>query len=177
MPSRNTGIGLAGTRLGECRAEEWSNQMQSLVLRGKRISEDANGHICLDDIWALSGQKATKQPTRWRATALAKSLIIALEQKIAISSIKENKPRVPTVYAKRGRGNVGTYAHPILAAAYAGYLSPKLEIEVREIWLRYRAGDATLADEILTARDGRGKSVGWRAGSLPQPACRLYRRP
>jgi hypothetical protein len=136
--------------------------MQSLVLRGKRISEDANGHICLDDIWALSGQKATKQPTRWRATALAKSLIIALEQKIAISSIKENKPRVPTVYAKRGRGNVGTYAHPILAAAYAGYLSPKLEIEVREIWLRYRAGDATLADEILqraTAEENRWAGV------------------
>jgi hypothetical protein len=42
-----------------------------------------------------------------------------------------------------------TYAHPILAAAYGGFLSPKLEIEVREIWLRYRKADAALADEIL----------------------------
>ena len=32
---------------------------------------------------------------------------------------------------------------------YAGYLSPKLEIETREVWLRFRSGDATLADEIL----------------------------
>lgn len=36
-----------------------------------------------------------------------------------------------------------------MAAAYAGYLDPNLEVEIREVWLRYRAGDATLADEIL----------------------------
>lgn len=30
---------------------------------------------------------------------------------------------MPVAYAKRGRGNAGTYAHPILAASYAGYLS------------------------------------------------------
>jgi KilA-N domain len=131
---------------------------RALILRGQRISEDVNGHICLDDIWALSKQKDTKEPTRWRATALAKSLIVELEKKIAISSLKENKSNPPTIYARRGRGSAGTFAHPILAAAYAGYLSPKLEIEVREIWLRYRAGDATLADEILqraTAEENR----------------------
>ncbi|SRR5579883_238219 len=44
------------------------------------------------------------------------------------------------------------------AAAYAGYLSPKLELEVREVWLRYGSDDATLADEILqraTAEENR----------------------
>lgn len=51
------------------------------------------------------------------------------------------------MYYSRGAG--GTFAHPVLACAYAGYLSPKLEVEVREVWLRYRSGDATLADEIL----------------------------
>jgi len=56
----------------------------------------------------------------------------------------------PLTVGRRQPGtNGGTYAHPILACAYAGYLSPELEIEVREIWLRYRAGDATLADEVL----------------------------
>lgn len=34
-------------------------------------------------------------------------------------------------------------------SACAGYLSPKLEVEVREVWLRCRSGDASLADEIL----------------------------
>lgn len=53
------------------------------------------------------------------------------------------------MFARRGRGNRGTYAHPIIAAAYAGYLDTDLEVEMREVWLRYRAGDPTLADDIL----------------------------
>jgi hypothetical protein len=76
-------------------------------------------------------------------------LEIELQKKIVTAALKDNTVAIPVAYAKRGRGNAGTWAHPILAAAYAGYLSPKLEIEVREVWLRYRAADAALADEIL----------------------------
>lgn len=72
-----------------------------------------------------------------------------LQKKVTISNLKENKPNIPVVYSKVGRGNSGTFAHPVLAAAYAGYLSAKLEIETREVWLRYRSGDVSLADEIL----------------------------
>jgi hypothetical protein len=78
-----------------------------------------------------------------------KGLVTELQKKVTNSLLKENKPNFPVLYAKVGRGNSGTFAHPILAAAYAGYLSPKLEIETREVWLRYRSGDPTLADEIL----------------------------
>jgi hypothetical protein len=141
----------------------------SLVLRGKSISEDAFGRICLDDLWELSKTRETKRPPQWRATMACKLLIGELQKKITTANLKENKPNIPVIYAKVGRGNEGTYAHPILAAAYAGYLSPKLEIEVREIWLRYRAGDATLADEILqraTAEENRW--VGARALSRSQ---------
>jgi hypothetical protein len=41
------------------------------------------------------------------------------------------------------------YAHPVLACVFAGHISPKLEVEVREVWPRYRAADPTLADEAL----------------------------
>lgn len=122
---------------------------QSLVLRGVPISEDAHGNICLDDLWRLAKCKETKTPRRWRITQAALRLIGELQKKVTNSALKGNSLNTSVIYAKRGRGNEGTFAHPILAAAYAGYLSPKLEIEVREIWLRYRAGDATLADEIL----------------------------
>jgi hypothetical protein len=125
------------------------NESRILVLRGHRIYEDANGHICLDDLWRAAKARNTRAPSKWRLSRMAKALIEELERKIKISSLKENKRIAPSIYALRGRGSTGTYAHPILAAAYAGYLSPKLEIEVREVWLRYRAGDATLADEIL----------------------------
>ena len=51
-----------------------------------------------------------------------------------------------------------------MAVAYAGYLDPKLEIEVLNTWLRYRSGDATLADEILQrASEEDNKWAGMRA--------------
>lgn len=122
---------------------------KALIVRGTRITEDALGNLCLDDLWRASGAKASKAPKHWRTSRAAASLIEELQKKVTNSDLKENRPINSVIYAKRGRGNEGTFAHAILAAAYAGYLNPKLEIEVREIWLRYRAGDATLADEIL----------------------------
>jgi hypothetical protein len=126
------------------------NSVSSVItLHGKTITEDAFGNLLLDDLWELSKAKASKQPKHWRTSAVAKQLIQELQKKVTNSNLKQKSLATPVVYAKQGRGNLGTFAHPILAAAYAGYLSPKIEIEVREIWLRYRAGDATLADEIL----------------------------
>jgi hypothetical protein len=141
----------------------------SLVLRGARISEDAYGNLCLDDIWRLSKTRETKGPKHWRSTRAAQMLIDELQKKVTKAYLKENKPNIPVIYSRRGRGSLGTFAHPVLAAAYAGYLSPKLEIEVREIWLRYRAGDATLADEILQRASAEANRwAGTRAMSRAQ---------
>lgn len=134
------------------------NQSRSIVIRGSKIFEDEYGLICLDDLWRAAKAPDSKVPAKWRRGRMASALIIELEKKIRICSLKENKTIIPAIYSKRGRGSTGTYAHQIIAAAYAGYLSPKLELEVREVWLRYRAGDATLADEILeraTAEENR----------------------
>jgi hypothetical protein len=128
---------------------EGAASQTSLIIRGKAIREDANGWVCLDDIWQIAKSTPGREPRRWRDVTATKRLEEALQKKIAITALKEKKPLLPVAYAKRGRGNTGTFAHPILAAAYAGYLSATLEIEVREVWLRYRKGDATLADEIL----------------------------
>jgi hypothetical protein len=145
------------------------NESRILVLRGNRIYEDANGHVCLDDLWRAAKAKAAKQPKHWRTTAVAKALIQELQKKVTAGYLKEDKLNIPVIYAKVGRGNGGTFAHPILAAAYAGYLSPKFEIEVREIWLRFRSGDATLADEILQRASAEAnKWAGARAISRSQ---------
>ncbi|WP_084250073.1 KilA-N domain-containing protein [Sphingomonas mali] len=125
------------------------NQPSGLILRGKPIREDGEGRLCLDDIFDLSGAKESKAPKHWRGNRASRELQAELQKKVTAGYLKDGKPNSPVIHAGRGRGVMGTYAHPILAAAYAGYLSPKLEIEVREIWLRFRAGDATLADEIL----------------------------
>lgn len=139
-----------------------NDNSKSLTIRGKLISEDNLGYVCLDDIWEAAKGRASQAPKHWRGTRSATALIEALQKKVTAAYLKEKKPNHPVIYANRGRGAKGTYAHPIIAAAYAGYLSPKLEIEVREVWLRYRSGDATLADEILqkaTAEENRWAGV------------------
>ena len=120
-----------------------------ITVRGAVISEDTFGLICLDDIWKLARASESRAPKHWKGTTAAKRLIQELQKKVTTAYLKAGRPNIPVIYAKVGRGNEGTFGHPVLAAAYAGYLSPKLEIEIRETWLRYRAGDATLADEIL----------------------------
>lgn len=123
-----------------------SNQ---LIIRGRAITQDQDGNINLDDLWEIARASSGKKPRFWRITEGAKALVSALAKKVGIPNIKASKEEKSVIYAKRGRGEKGTFAHPIIAAAYAGYLDTKLEIEMREVWLRYRSGDATLADEIL----------------------------
>jgi hypothetical protein len=126
-----------------------NDPQQRLIIRGTRISEDAQGRVCLNDLWTLARGRDSQVPRYWKNSQPAKALRAELEKYIRNSDNKPNTGVFPVIYAKAGRGNKGTFAHPIMAAAYAGYLSPRLEIEVREVWLRYRAGDANLADEIL----------------------------
>ena len=140
------------------------SQDTEITIRGRAIREDGDGWICLDDIWEAAKARETRAPRRWRLTGPAARLIAELQKNVATSALKQKTAFKPVVYAKVGRGNKGTFAHPILAAAYAGYLSPKLEIEVREVWLRYRSGDATLADEILQrASEEENRWAGMRA--------------
>jgi hypothetical protein len=118
-------------------------------LRGHLVEEDEFGRWNLNDIWLLAKAPQSRLPKEWVKKKSTKRLTAELQKKVTNSLLKENKQNIPVVYAKVGRGNAGTFAHPILAAAYAGFLSPKLEIETREVWLRYRSGDPSLADDIL----------------------------
>ncbi len=123
--------------------------ISNVMLRGHAVREDEFGRWNLNDIWVLAKAANSRLPKEWTKKPPSKRLAAELQKKVTNRRLKENTSNIPVLYAKRGRGNEGTYAHPVLAAAYAGYLSPKLEIETREVWLRFRAGDATLADEIL----------------------------
>lgn len=120
-----------------------------LILRGTKISSDANGNICLNDIWALVGEPKTQRPADWHRSKRASALEAAL-----ISGIVENLHHLgseppPAFYtAGKGRGSK-TFAHPVLALDYAEYLEPELGVAVREIFLRYRANDISLANDIL----------------------------
>jgi hypothetical protein len=121
-----------------------------IIVRGRVIRSDDNGLINLTDIWTAAGFSTNQKPGDWRRLPSSGKLITALLERIMGKSHNKSKIRVSSVYCGKIGANGGTYAHPILACAYAGYLSPKLEVEIREIWLRYRGGDASLADDILS---------------------------
>src|ERR1700730_3345465 len=123
--------------------------MKSLVLRKRLIRTDEQGRICLTDIYA-SGQYGDHQtPNDWWRVHATQRLAEALLSRFPGNNRQSNKPDISEIYEGKSGPKGAVYAHPILACSYAGYLCPEFEIEVREVWLRYRAGDPTLADEVL----------------------------
>ena len=123
---------------------------QVILLREKCISTDADGNICLNDLWALAGKPDNRRSRDWYRGKRAKALETALVGKIVENFHKPLKHVAGTTYYISGRGGLAlTYAHPVLALDYAEYLEPRLGVEVREVFLRYRADDISLANDIL----------------------------
>jgi hypothetical protein len=134
-----------------------------IILKGHIVREDEYGFVCLDDIWELAAGKASQLPKFWRQGEALKRIERTLLGKVRNSHHLPKTGMKSVIYAKRGRHGA-IFAHPIIAAMYAGYLSPDLEIQMREVYLRYRAGDATLADDILDrAPDEANRWVAARA--------------
>jgi hypothetical protein len=122
--------------------------MNDLKIRGRSIRSDESGLICLTDIWEAAGFKVKQRPVDWWRLTSTQKLAMVLLEKVGESHVKGKISTKSVFYSKAGKAG-GTYAHAILACAYAGYISPALELEVRQTWLRYKAGDASLADDIL----------------------------
>lgn len=135
-----------------------ANDDQAPVIRAQPIRSDVDSRVCLNDLWAIAGSDKNRRPSEWRRTAAAKRMMGALAARIVGNSHKS-----PPVLIRAGRGSKGlTFAHVVLAQAYAEFLDDELAVEVREVFLRYRAGDASLADEILeraSAEENRRAAV------------------
>lgn len=116
-----------------------------MTVRGKRIDEDEDGLINLNSLWEAAGFSKNRKPAKWRQSATTTPLITATYERVVGLSDSSKIQISKVIRTKAG----GTYAHPILALAYAKYLSPKLAVEVNEVFLRYKAADPTLADDIL----------------------------
>jgi hypothetical protein len=122
--------------------------LNSITLRDRKVRTDEHGRICLNDIWASGNFSDSQKAHEWWRYPSAQGLADALLERQG-KSRPFTKADFAEIYYAIGKPGGGTFAHPILACAYAGYLSPGLEVEVREVWLRYRAADPTLADEVL----------------------------
>lgn len=123
-----------------------ANDNQCPTLRDKLIRSDERGRVCLNDIWSLAGGDKSRRPAHWRRSSVCKRLENALADRIVQNSHISDRPDL--IDSTRGTKGL-TFAHIVLAQAYAEYLDSDLAVEVREVFLRYRAADASLADDIL----------------------------
>ncbi len=123
--------------------------MKELVIRGRTVCADANGLVSLNGIWEAAGFSKNQKPYDWSRLATTQKLIEAVLVRNTGKSRNWTKGDYKsTIYMQRGQGG-GTFVDVRLALAYAEYLNPKLALEVREVFLRYKVADATLADDIL----------------------------
>jgi hypothetical protein len=133
------------------------------VIRGRTVRVDENGLVCLNDIHSAGGFSTNQTPSQWQRLPFVTGLIVALLDRIMGKSHNSNISTKSIITAKRGAAG-GTYADRRLALAYAEYLSPKLALEVKDVFLRYLDADPTLADDILErATPEANEWVGTRA--------------
>jgi hypothetical protein len=127
-----------------------ADSQNQLLLRGKRVTTDEHGNVCLNDLWKLAGEPDNKRARDWRRYAGTKGLMAALVRRIVGVTHNSSEDAETSLFYSTGRGVAAkTFAHPVLALAYAEVLNEDLGIEVRETFLRYRANDVTLALEIV----------------------------
>lgn len=135
-----------------------------IVIRGRAIRTDENGLACLNDIWTAAGFTKNQRPGDWSRLPTTHKRIERVLKLITGKSHNYDKADMHLVLRTRRGADGGTYADVRLALDYAEYLNPALAIEVKETFLRAKAGDATLADEILQrASPEQNKWAGVRA--------------
>ena len=120
-----------------------------LNLRGSPVRQDS-GNICLNDLWERAGKPENQRARDWHRSKRAQALENALQARIVEKFHKPPKDVDGSTYYSVGRGGGAlTFAHPVLALDYAEYVNADIGVEVREIFLRYRAEDISLANDIL----------------------------
>lgn len=96
-----------------------------LVLRDKQVDTDENGNVCLNDLWRLGGEDDNRRPNKWWRGQAAKALLDALTAKIGRNSPNLSEEEAQALYYSTGRGRAArTFAHPVLALAYAEFVEP-----------------------------------------------------
>ncbi|OLN29855.1 KilA protein [Desulfovibrio sp. DV] len=109
------------------------------LIGDKLVATNADGLISLTDLWKAAGGELKDRPKNWIRSAGPRDFINHL-------AAKSGGPKTALIHVKHG---VGTFAHWQIALAYAKWLSPELHMQVNEVFMRYKTGDATLAEEVI----------------------------
>jgi len=155
------------------------------VIAGHEITTDEHGRFNLNAIHRASKSGRQKRPSYWIATKQAQELISEVKSQSAdlhFEGVDQDKNScLAPIHAYHGGATPGTFAHELLAISYAGWISPKFQLQVNQVFLDYRMGklqqvEAKPAYEALpnplTPAHQRGiqKAVGRRCFNMPEAA-------
>lgn len=126
-----------------------STNTNQLTIRGRKIRFDSDGLACLNDIWTAAGFTKNNRPGDWQRLPTTIRRIERVLKLITGKSRNYKPDDIRRVVRTRRGADGGTYADIRLALDYAEYLDPALAIEVKEVFIRYKGADPTLADDVL----------------------------
>ncbi|NUF26876.1 KilA-N domain-containing protein [Gilliamella sp. ESL0254] len=116
------------------------NDLSCPVIAGISITADEQGRYNLNALHKASGGKDAKRPKAWLATKSTQELIEELRQNSAFGQ--------EIITVTKGGINQGTFAHELLAISYAGWISPKFQLTVNQVFLDYKKGELTPTPKI-----------------------------
>ncbi len=119
------------------------SQQQFLpIVEGVAISTDKAGRFNLNALHKASGLGDHKRPSKWLENSTTKDLIEEISQ-------SPNSGFGKFVNVIHGGSYQGTYAHELLAISYAGWISPKFQLLVNQVFLDYKTGKLTHKDDVF----------------------------
>lgn len=123
-------------------------EMKNMIFKKTKIRVDENGLVSLSDIHIAAGFTKNQTPSDWIGlTGTQRQVAALIKKKTGKSGLFAPEDIKAAWYTKKGPEG-GVWADENLALGYAAYLSPILAVEIREVFLRYKKGDATLHSEI-----------------------------
>lgn len=140
------------------------------VVAGVEITTDEAGRFDLNALHNASGLGKNKAPNQWLRTDSAKDLLECLQEQTANLQLGH-----AVISVVQGGANPGTFAHELLAIAYASWISPRFQLEVNRVFLAYRRGELVQSctptvlrqrfDELVEAK-AKGLITPWDARQM-----------
>lgn len=109
------------------------------VIAGISIPVDSEGRYNLNALHKASGGNTNKAPAQWMRTQQSREIVQeVIDMQICTSPIDSVK----------GGLTQGTFAHELLAVSYAGWISPKFQLQVNQAFLDMKSGKLKPVSEL-----------------------------
>tara|TARA_R110002049_G_scaffold79344_3_gene202123 strand:- start:400 stop:1125 length:726 start_codon:yes stop_codon:yes gene_type:complete len=97
------------------------------IISGTLINTDEDGRFNLNALHKASGGTKSKTPSEWARLKSTQELVSELSD--------QNGDSRSALKINNGGVNQGTFAHELLAISYAGWISPKFQLQVNQAFL------------------------------------------